>query len=203
MEEILSSIRRIIAEDDQGADTPPARQARGAPPAFAAAAPSDEEDDDVLDLTEVVAEPKPEPASPRLVPPAASEARPPTAAGPPPVRPVGSSPPAPGPKAESPSVPTPPNPTKEPAPMPADTAESLVSPGVASASTQAFVRLTKAAAAEEKKPMAALGAISVEQLLVDMLTPMLRDWLDKNLPEIVERIVEQEVKKLARRAELM
>jgi cell pole-organizing protein PopZ len=87
--------------------------------------------------------------------------------------------------------------------MPADTADSLVSPGAASASTQAFVRLTKAAAADEKKPAAALGTVSVEQLLVDMLTPMLREWLDKNLPEIVERIVEQEVKKLARRAELM
>ena len=37
---------------------------------------------------------------------------------------------------------------------------------------------------------------------MDLLTPMLRDWLDQNLPEIVERVVEQEVKKLARRAEL-
>ena len=44
--------------------------------------------------------------------------------------------------------------------------------------------------------------ITVEQLVVDLLTPMLRDWLDQNLPGIVERVVEQEVKKLARRAEL-
>jgi cell pole-organizing protein PopZ len=32
---------------------------------------------------------------------------------------------------------------------------------------------------------------------------MLREWLDRNLPAIVERMVEQEVKKLARRAELL
>ena len=47
-----------------------------------------------------------------------------------------------------------------------------------------------------------VAGISVEQLVVDLLTPMLRDWLDQNLPGIVERVVEQEVKKLARRAEL-
>ena len=49
----------------------------------------------------------------------------------------------------------------------------------------------------------AASGLTVEQLLVDLLTPMLRDWLDTNLPGIVERVVEQEVKKLARRAELM
>jgi cell pole-organizing protein PopZ len=32
---------------------------------------------------------------------------------------------------------------------------------------------------------------------------MLKDWLDQNLEGVVERVVEQEVKKLARRAELM
>jgi uncharacterized protein len=199
MEEILSSIRRIIAEDDQGTDGPPARQARGAPSPPAVAAPAEEGDgdDDVLELTEIVAEPAPQP-SPRMMPPAASETRPSAPPAPPPVRPVNA-----GPAAASPSPPTAPMPTKEPAPMPADAADSLLSPGTASASTQAFVRLAKAAATDEKKPAAAVGSVSVEQLLVDLLTPMLRDWLDKNLPEIVERIVEQEVKKLARRAELM
>ena len=52
------------------------------------------------------------------------------------------------------------------------------------------------------RPCTRLGDLTVEQLLVDLLTPMLRDWLDQNLPAIVERVVEQEVKKLARRAEL-
>ena len=47
-----------------------------------------------------------------------------------------------------------------------------------------------------------MAGITVEQLIVDLLTPMLRDWLDQNLPAIVERVEEQEVKKLARRAEL-
>jgi cell pole-organizing protein PopZ len=32
---------------------------------------------------------------------------------------------------------------------------------------------------------------------------MLRDWLDEKLPPIVERLVEKEIHKIARRAELM
>jgi cell pole-organizing protein PopZ len=86
--------------------------------------------------------------------------------------------------------------------MTAQTAEPLISPGTASASTNAFARLAKAAA-PDAKPSVNVAGISVEQLVVDLLTPMLRDWLDQNLPGIVERVVEQEVKKLARRAELM
>lgn len=86
--------------------------------------------------------------------------------------------------------------------MDVDHAESLVSPSAANASAQALVRLTKAMSSEERRPPAASG-ITMEQLLVDLLTPMLREWLDAHLPEIVERVVEQEVKKLARRAELM
>ena len=181
MEEILSSIRRIIAEDDAAAEP----GAAGARPASGTAAgpgamPSldqvdeEEEDDDVLELTEVAAEP--EPLSP---PPKANE-----------------------PLAAAKPTPQPANSTQENPSMPAEAAEALISPVAASASTQALARLAKAAATEEKKAPAGAG-VTVEQLLVDLLTPMLKDWLDKHLPEVVERVVEQEVKKLARRAELM
>ena len=85
--------------------------------------------------------------------------------------------------------------------MTVQAAEPLISPVAASASTNAFARLAKAAA-PDAKPSVHVAGISVEQLVVDLLTPMLRDWLDQNLPGIVERVVEQEVKKLARRAEL-
>jgi hypothetical protein len=71
----------------------------------------------------------------------------------------------------------------------------------ATASTNAFARLAKAATPDDRRPGTGTG-ITVDQLVVDLLTPMLRDWLDQNLPGIVERVVEQEVKKLARRAEL-
>ena len=170
MEEILSSIRRIIAEDEPGG------QAAGSGSTGEPRGDSDldDEDEDVLELTEIVGEPDPP----------ALEAVAPTA------------------KAPAPPVPPPPSPAMQETPtMTVQTAEPLISPVAASASTNAFARLAKAAAPEDKK-MVGLAGISVEQLVVDLLTPMLRDWLDQNLPGIVERVVEQEVKKLARRAEL-
>lgn len=161
MEEILSSIRRIIAEED------------GAPPR--GAADGADEDDDVLELTEIVGGPEPVVTVP-------------TAAAPPAVA-VPTAPPA------NTAQPTSPEP---PMPIAADT---LVSPIVAEASAQALARLTRAGRSEERKLQGA--GVTVEELVVELLTPMLRDWLDRNLPGIVERVVEQEVKKLARRAELM
>ncbi|MCB2054822.1 MAG: DUF2497 domain-containing protein [Geminicoccaceae bacterium] len=80
--------------------------------------------------------------------------------------------------------------------------EKLISDTTASASTSAFARLAKAAAGDDQRHIEN-GDKSVEQFLTDMVRPMLKDWLDQNLNIIVERVVEQEVKKLARRAELM
>ncbi len=40
---------------------------------------------------------------------------------------------------------------------------------------------------------------TVEDLVEELLKPMMKDWLDKNLPTIVERIVEREVIRLTRR----
>lgn len=162
MEEILSSIRRIIAEDEPGATRDAAAEQ--------AADDSLDDEDDVLELTEVVDEPA------RAQPVAAVPAR---ADAPPPVPPV-------------PEAPA----------MAAQSADPLISPVTANASTNAFARLAKAATPEDKRPVVTAG-ITVDQLVIDLLTPMLRDWLDQNLPGIVERVVEQEVKKLARRAELM
>ncbi len=136
----------------------------------------DDEDDDVLELTELVDPPE----------------SPPPPASPPPfimAKPAG---------AAEPTAATP-----ESMPMSAPAADALISPVTASASTQSFARLTKAAASDERKTATAVSGLTVDQLLVDLLTPMLREWLDTNLPAIVERVVEQEVKKLARRAELM
>jgi cell pole-organizing protein PopZ len=166
MEEILSSIRRIIAEDEPGAQASTVSDAT---------AEADDEDDDVLELTEIVGEPAQTEAEVTAMP-----AKTTATADPPPPSPA----------------------MQETPPMTAQATEPLISPGTASASTNAFARLAKAAA-PDAKPSVNVAGISVEQLVVDLLTPMLRDWLDQNLPGIVERVVEQEVKKLARRAELM
>jgi cell pole-organizing protein PopZ len=81
--------------------------------------------------------------------------------------------------------------------------DSLISPGTATASTNAMAKLARAGLTEPRENGTGFGDLTVEKLLRDLLTPMLKDWLDQNLPAIVERVVEQEVKKLARRAELL
>ena len=40
---------------------------------------------------------------------------------------------------------------------------------------------------------------TLEGLVREMLRPMMKEWLDTNLPQMVERIVEREVKKLTAR----
>jgi uncharacterized protein len=45
------------------------------------------------------------------------------------------------------------------------------------------------------------GSTSVEDLVREMLRPMLKDWLDANLPEIVRNAVTREVARIAGRQE--
>jgi len=167
MEEILTSIRQIIAEDQGGEE----RAATRRPPLGLAAAEADE----VLELTEIVAEPEP-----RATPPLAA---------------------ARAPRAEPPAA----SRQQGAAAMPPDAAESLISAETAKTSALALARLARASNGDERKPPLppASGGATVEQFLSELLAPMLREWLDRNLPAIVERAVEQEVKKLARRAELL
>lgn len=198
MEEILTSIRRIIAEDE-GGDLP-AGPGRAAPA---------EPDMGVLELTEIVSEGRPpaRPAPPQAAPPQAAhpqtphpQAMPPTPMAPPPAQPATHQPAAaPAPQAQ-PAAAQRPQPA---AARPAETAPALISDETARASAAALARLTRPSAPEAPRPAAASGQATVEQFLESLLKPMLREWLDHNLPAIVERAVEQEVKKLARRAELM
>ena len=90
----------------------------------------------------------------------------------------------------------------ETAPVASIAEDDLVSQTAAAASTSAFARLAKAASGDRPGDIAQ-GSKSVEQFMTELVKPMLKEWLDENLNVIVERVVEQEVKKLARRAELM
>ncbi|MFW5835109.1 MAG: DUF2497 domain-containing protein [Pseudomonadota bacterium] len=45
------------------------------------------------------------------------------------------------------------------------------------------------------------GNRSIETFLADLVRPELKAWLDTNLPPLVERIVEREIKKLVRDAQ--
>jgi uncharacterized protein len=71
---------------------------------------------------------------------------------------------------------------------------ALVSPTAEAASRNALESLTVAVA----KP-AVTGGETIEGLVRQMLTPMLKDWLDAHLPEVVERVVAQEVARISGR----
>lgn len=89
----------------------------------------------------------------------------------------------------------------EPAPvsngsrMPPHLAESigLIGQDAANAASDAFARLGTA------MPGHFANGVSVEELVAHLLKPMLKDWLDNNLPRIVEERVEAELARIARR----
>ena len=54
-------------------------------------------------------------------------------------------------------------------------------------------------AAPEPGPALGDGGKTIEDLVKEMLRPMLKEWLDKNLPPMVERYVEREISRLTRR----
>lgn len=68
---------------------------------------------------------------------------------------------------------------------------AIVSPDALAASRQALSNLSRLVV----KPDVA-GSDTLEGLVREMLTPMLKDWLDAHLPAIVERVVAQEVARI-------
>ena len=153
MEDILSSIKRIIAEEGDATHTRQRRPQRAAPPAPEPAAIEAQDDhvDEVLELSD------PMPAAPRSPEPrSASEPR------------------------------HPPEPTND---------EPILSQETAAASRGALETLSKLLVKPEP------GADgTLEGLVREMLRPMLREWLDANLPELVETLVAREIEKIVGQA---
>jgi hypothetical protein len=219
MEEILASIRRIIADDDANKSVPrpaPAEppKAAAAPPAARSAPPpqqrapappqritppepslteplpsmedeaepaagADDQSSDILDLTESMATPMPQPAEP---PPGPApqfrtidgnfdisyedeKAAPPPYSAPEPYRPFDS-----GERSEERS--------------------QLLSNATSAAVDSAFNTLAQTVLVQ--------NARTLEDLVREMLRPMLKTWLDDNLPAMVERLVRAEIERVSR-----
>jgi cell pole-organizing protein PopZ len=164
MEEILASIRRIIAEDndtgkpeEEEAVSPPPPPP---PPPMRMPEPEPEpaqmaHEDDVLELTEVVEEEE---------------------------------------EYQPPEDPFPPRRFEMPD-------EGLVSKATAAASTAAFAAMHNRAR-ERRGGDVYLGdgAITLEEIVKELLRPQLQEWLDLHLPGLVERLVREEIERLARAA---
>ncbi len=83
----------------------------------------------------------------------------------------------------------------EAAPMPdpnlsADMAERLLRPTADAAVRSTFARLGSAALGGQD--------LTIEKMIREMLRPMLKEWLDENLPAMVERMVEREIERISR-----
>jgi cell pole-organizing protein PopZ len=188
MEEILASIRRIISEDDAPAAAAPAAEP-AEEPAAAAAEPEPEpepvaeapppppvmldegDDDDVLELTEP-APPLPEP-EPEFAPPEPVAAAPAETVGDIEVFPRAA--PAPRPAA----------------PVEESGDEGLLAPPAADHAASMFGQLSRTLAmpAEHR---------TLEDVVRELLRPMLKDWLDRNLTSVVETAVQAEVERISR-----
>jgi cell pole-organizing protein PopZ len=183
MEDILASIKRIIAEDAENGAPLRARRRPAPPP------PVDDfvDDDDVLELSEQAPEPPQAPApvvaEPEPVQPAAAE--PVAAAAPVVAEPIAE----PAPMPMSPPVAAAPEPVV--APPVAEKPETIVSPQTAEASRAPLDTLSRLVV----KPETA-GADTLEGMVREMLRPMLSDWLDRNLPDLVESMVAKEIARI-------
>jgi uncharacterized protein len=189
MEEILASIRRIIADDDAAkppakappkpAEPAPVKAATAPPPAPAPAAagrdemdamladldenpaqPPPEPPDEVLELTEAMAAP-PEPPSFRRIDPDQQDVVFDEVAPPPPA---------------------PPRPRALDSPLLSNAASAAVH--------SAFGTLAHSVLAQNPR--------TLEDLVKEMLRPMLKAWLDDNLPIMVERLVRAEIERVSR-----
>ncbi|WP_426035897.1 DUF2497 domain-containing protein [Brevundimonas sp. DC300-4] len=187
MEEILASIRRIISEDDApAAESAPAPEpVEAASPALMDETPSmqepePQEEEEILDLTDRYEAPAAETIGDLDVIAPADEPEPepfPTSCAEP-ERPV----------------------AQEPAPSASSVPyDSLVGESASAASASAFAGLSAAFRQPEPVPTGGVGP-TIDDLARSLLRPMLKDWLDANLPGIVEAAVKKEVERIARSA---
>lgn len=174
MEEILASIRRIISEDDAPAETA-AQEAAPEPVEEFVAEPVLEVEDEVLELTEPYEADQAEVIGDLDVSAPVYEAEP-----------------EPEPVVEDYLV----------ADFPAAD-DNLVSDTTAANAANAFAGLAASVGRPVMSDVPNMpfdSGNTVEGMVRDMLRPMLKSWLDANLPGIVEREVRKEVERIARSA---
>lgn len=153
MEEILSSIKRIIAEEGDAAVTTRTRRGPRPVPAPKPEIDDDDPDEEILELSEPVTEEKP----------------------------------APQPAAVRPAEPAP----VAAAPEPVQSADPILSDRAAEASRGQLEVLSRMIVKPEVP-----GSDTLEGLVRELIKPMLRDWLDANLPQIVETMVSREISRI-------
>lgn len=83
----------------------------------------------------------------------------------------------------------------QPVPPPADLGPPLVDDDVAGETRKSFAELTSVAATVPPGP----AANPLEEMIRDMLKPILKQWVDEHLPQIVNEHVRREISRITGR----
>ena len=189
MEEILASIRRIISEDDApaadaAAAPEPAKPAPAAkaeqspmppmptPPPQPKRAPEPEPDQGDKDVLELTEMVSHDGSVVSLAEPDMPE---PMAAEP---------------------EPPPPRPRRSDSPP----GEGLMSQSATMSSAGSIASLSQALMGDYSDLLGNMGRMTVEDLVRELLRPLLKEWLDRNLPPLVEQMVRNEIQRIVRQA---
>ena len=184
MEDILASIRRILSVEEQEAEAATEAAPEPAPEPEPEPAPEPEPEPEVAPEPEPEAAPEPEPELE----------------------------PAPEPEPEPEPAPTP-EPAPPPPPMPTPMEDvlqltpemvtsNIISGPTISASTDVLAELARAILNRRDVAVDEAGQnMTLEGMVREMLKPLLREWLDRNLPYLIERLVKKEIDIMINRAE--
>ncbi len=84
--------------------------------------------------------------------------------------------------------------------MGVDDIDALFTAPAAAATSEAFSKLMGniPVEREENARLYADGRITLEDIAKDLMRPMLRQWIDDNVPRLVERLVQKEIEKITR-----
>ncbi|MGN0904702.1 MAG: DUF2497 domain-containing protein [Alphaproteobacteria bacterium] len=86
------------------------------------------------------------------------------------------------------------------APVSADDGEALLSAPAVEAAAASLSHLTKMFSSDRQASVGN-GALTLEAMVRALLRPLLKEWLDRNLPDVVERVVKKEVARVMDRLE--
>ena len=176
MEDILASIRRILSEEEEEVQ---AAEGVGGLEMDLSAEPETEPEPE----PEPVPEPEPEPAPEPMPEPEPVAALEPEPAAPPPA-------PMPTPMADVLQL------------TPEMVTSEIVSASTAHAATDILSELAKAILNRRDVAVDDAGQnMTLEGMVREMLKPLLREWLDRNLAYLIERLVKKEIDTMINRAE--
>lgn len=79
--------------------------------------------------------------------------------------------------------------------------DGLISRAVADEASHHFTKFARQLGDDLSIGPMPIGIRTVEDVVRELLRPLLKEWLDENLPTVVERLVQQEIDRMMRRSQ--